>query len=203
MFCTTWYRSAVATKNARTDLLDRAVEHVSAHGLGDSSLRAIAAQLGTSHRMLIYHFGSAERFWDAVMARTRKRDRRALSEAAASGEVPLLEATWASLSSARNLPFARLMFETYGRALRDRKRFQPFLSQVVDGWIESVSDALEQQFRVGPQRARVEARLRLAVLRGLLLDLLTTGDREGTTEALESFAKRMRLQRRRTQSRSR
>jgi hypothetical protein len=153
--------------------------------------------------MLIYHFGSAEKFWDAVMARTRKRDRSALTQAARTGRVPWLEDTWASLSSPHNLPFERLMFETYGHALRDRKRFRGFLSQVVDGWLDTVSHALGEQFELTPEQARVQARLRLAVMRGLLLDLLTTGDREGTTQALTLFAQRMRLAPRRKQSRSR
>jgi hypothetical protein len=35
--------------------------------------------------------------------------------------------------------------------------------------------------------ARVRARLGLAVTRGLLLDLLATGDRDGVDEAMEMF----------------
>ena len=38
--------------------------------------------------------------------------------------------------------------------------------------------------------ARVHARLGLAVVRGLLLDLLATGDRAGVDAALEVFARR-------------
>lgn len=44
----------------RERLLAAAVEHVAAHGVGDLSLRRLAAALGTSHRMLVYHFGSRE-----------------------------------------------------------------------------------------------------------------------------------------------
>ena len=40
--------------------------------------------------------------------------------------------------------------------------------------------------------ARVHARLGLAVIRGLLLDLLATGDRAGTDAALDVFARRYR-----------
>ena len=38
--------------------------------------------------------------------------------------------------------------------------------------------------------ARAEARLGVAVVRGLLLDLLATGDRAGTTEAYDRFLAR-------------
>ncbi len=43
---------------------------------------------------------------------------------------------------------------------------------------------------IPPAVARVHARLGLAVTRGLLLDLLATGDRAGTDAALEVFARR-------------
>jgi len=55
-------------------------------------------------------------------------------------------------------------------------------------WAELSS---ERQLRLSPARARLHARLSLAVMRGLLLDLLTTGDREGTTAALRHFARNM------------
>ncbi|MDH5674305.1 MAG: TetR family transcriptional regulator [Myxococcales bacterium] len=180
----------------RDDLIERAMALVQKQGLGDTSLRSIATQLGTSHRMLIYHFGSTAEFWDAVTTRVHERDRRALAETAGHGVVPWIEDTWADLASPENLSFARLMFEVYGQALGDSERFDRFLSQVVDGWVDSLVDALHRQFRLTRREARGQARLWLAVLRGLLLDLLTTGDRAATTEALELFASSMRLARR-------
>jgi AcrR family transcriptional regulator len=179
--------------SSREDLVERAMALVQKHGLGDTSLRSIATQLGTSHRMLIYHFGSAAGFWDAVMARVHERDRKALAETAEHGVVPWIEETWSDLTSPENLAFARLMFEVYGQALRDRERFDGFLSHVIDGWVDSLTDALHRQFHLTRREARIQARLRLAVLRGLQLDLLTTGDRAATTEALELFASSMRL----------
>src|SRR5262245_14839756 len=110
-----------AGDRAREALLDRAIEQVSAHGLGETSLRAIAERLGTSHRMLIYHFGSAEGFWDEVVSRWCVRDQHAVLRAADLGQLPTIEEIWARLSSARYLPFARLIFEIYAPALRDPK----------------------------------------------------------------------------------
>lgn len=174
-------------------MLERAVAHVSKHGLADASLRSIAASLGTSHRMLCYHFGSAEDFWTAVLGGLRQRERDALRESAASGRVPKLEQTWAQLASPGNLPRMQLFFETYGKALADPSRFHGFLSEVVGVWLETVGDTLAAEHRLTPAQARMHARLRLAVLRGLVLDLLTTGDRAGTTAALRWFAKQARL----------
>jgi AcrR family transcriptional regulator len=46
--------------SSRDRLLAAALEHVATHGIGNLSLRGLAAALGTSHRMLSYHFGSRE-----------------------------------------------------------------------------------------------------------------------------------------------
>lgn len=190
------HRRAVArrkrpTENvaARDALLARAVEHVSKRGLADASLRSIAAALGTSHRMLIYHFGSAEAFWAEVIGGLRFRERDALRASVATGRMPQLSETWKSLSAPKRLPRMQLLFETYGRALADRKRYASFLSEVVAVWLDTVGDALSEQTRLTKSQARLQARLRLAVLRGLSLDLLTTGDRAGTTAALHWFEK--------------
>jgi AcrR family transcriptional regulator len=188
---------------ARDALLERAVEHVSRRGLADASLRSIAAALGTSHRMLIYHFGSAEAFWTAVIGGLRFRERDALRASVASGRMPALSETWLGLSAPKRLPRMQLLFETYGRALADRARYKAFLSEVVDVWLDTVADALHAQTRMTRAQARLQARLRLAVLRGLSLDLLTTGDRAGTTAALKWFETRVRLAPRRALKRKR
>ena len=51
-------RSPGSAASAR--LLDAAIDHSGRNGIGDTSLRGIAEAVGTSHRMLIYHFGSRE-----------------------------------------------------------------------------------------------------------------------------------------------
>jgi AcrR family transcriptional regulator len=182
------------SKNAARDaLLARAVDHASKHGLTDASLRSIAQALGTSHRMLIYHFGSAEAFWTEVIAGLRFRERDALVASVDSGRMTPLHETWAALSAPRGLPRMQLLFETYGRALADRKRYAGFLSEVVDVWLDTVGGAFSERHGLTKMEARMHARLRLALLRGLSLDLLTTGDRAGTTAALEWFEKNVPL----------
>ena len=48
------------SESPRDRLLSALVEYAAAHGLADASLRELAAAVGTSHRMLLYHFGSRE-----------------------------------------------------------------------------------------------------------------------------------------------
>ena len=57
----------------RDQLLDKVADHVLAHGLIGLSLRPVAAAVGTSDRMLIYHFTSRDTLVSAVVARTTER----------------------------------------------------------------------------------------------------------------------------------
>lgn len=59
--------------NRREDLLDQVTDHVLAAGLIGLTLRPVAAAIGTSDRMLIYHFGSRDRLVSEVVARTNER----------------------------------------------------------------------------------------------------------------------------------
>jgi AcrR family transcriptional regulator len=57
----------------RDDLLDQVTDHVLEHGLIGLSLRPVAAAVGTSDRMLIYHFTSRDALVSAVVARASER----------------------------------------------------------------------------------------------------------------------------------
>jgi AcrR family transcriptional regulator len=57
----------------RDDLLDRVTDHVLERGLIGLTLRPVAAAIGTSDRMLIYHFGSRDALVSAVVARSTER----------------------------------------------------------------------------------------------------------------------------------
>lgn len=201
--CTTWYRHGMTrasaanrapdADDARTALVARAVAHVLESGFGDGSLRAMAARLGTSHRMLIYHFGSAQGFWDAVLRELQRRDLEAMS--AASG-MESLEKTWERLTRAPSLSIFRVLFQLHGEALADPKGYADFLDQFVRGWLEAIEHGLRKHAGLKPAEARLQARLNLAIIRGLMLDLLTTGDLGATTAALRAFARQMRAARR-------
>lgn len=57
----------------RDELLDEVTDHVLEHGLIGLTLRPLAAAIGTSDRMLIYHFGSRDALVSAVVARSGER----------------------------------------------------------------------------------------------------------------------------------
>lgn len=181
-----------ATEQA-IQLLDAATDHVLAHGLGDLSLRGVAEALGTSHRMLIYYFGSGDGFWQALLHRIRHAEQaaRERAEPAASDPRAAMEAAWERYSAPAYLPIMQLMFEIYGRAIRDRERFSGFLEDVVGSWTTMLAARMQSELGLSAAEARLRARVELATVRGLLLDLVTTGDRKGTTAALKYFAAMM------------
>ena len=54
-------------RNRRRQLLDTLVEQFAVGGVGDRSLRDVAAAVGTSHRMLLHYFGSRESMLVAIV----------------------------------------------------------------------------------------------------------------------------------------
>lgn len=168
----------------RQNLLDAAVQHALAAGIGDLSLRELASAIGTSHRMLIYHFGSREGLLVAVTEEVERRER---ATALASGHGPEGPwRTWQRLSDPALWPQERLFFELYAMALRGRSGTEGLLEGIVEDWVAPVADGLVAS-GVDRRRARATARLGVAVVRGLLLDLLATGDRRGVDDAYRLF----------------
>ena len=111
--------SGMATSQARERLLAAAVVHALDTGIADLSLRQLAAAIGTSHRMLIYHFGSREGLLAAVTQAVENQQRTALLE---SGATTANDARqfWQRLSDPGLWPQERLFFELYANALRGR-----------------------------------------------------------------------------------
>ena len=168
------------------------IEHFSADGLSDQSLRRIAEAVGTSHRMLLYHFGSRDGLLvevvRAVEARTQDR-LVAIGDDAAGDADELVRRMWAYVADPAQADFERLFFALYGHALQGDESIAPLLKQNLETWLDA-NVALARDAGVPSDVARAHARLGLAVTRGLLLDLLATGDRAGTDAALEVFAHR-------------
>lgn len=184
-----------STSEQALQLLDAATAHVLENGLGDLSLRSVADALGTSHRMLIYYFGSADGFWQALLFRVRHAEQQAREQLHVEGLDPeaALLAAWDRYSASSYLPIMQLLFEIYGRAIRDRERFSGFLDDVIGSWTAVIAERLQQAMDISKEEARLFARVEVATIRGLLLDLITTGDRKGTTAALKYFANRMAI----------
>jgi AcrR family transcriptional regulator len=160
----------------RDQLLQAAVDYAVEHGLVDLTLRPLAQALGVRPNTLVHHFGSKEELLSAVLNGVRDRLRTMRAQIASGAEQDPREAVWAWTSSDQRLSFFRSFFEAYGLALRQPESFRPFLERVVSDWL--------------PRTDAAEATLELAVMRGLLLDLLTTGERERVQSAFELYLRR-------------
>ena len=182
---TTVYVSRMRTSQARERLLDAAVRHALDAGIADLSLRQLAAAIGTSRRMLLYHFGSREGLLVAVTQAVEEQQRAALLAPGTTTADHAWQA-WRRLSDPSLWPQERLFFELYAYALRGRPGTEGFLDGIVESWVAPVAAALVEA-GADERTARADARLAVAVVRGLLLDLLATGDRAGVTEAYERF----------------
>jgi AcrR family transcriptional regulator len=136
--------------------------------------------------MLIYHFGSREGLLAFVVGRVEAEQRAAL---AALGETlgdpaEVGRAFWRRVSDPALAPAERLFFEIYAQALYGRPWTDSFRQMVITAWEAPVADLLA---RAGfpPEQAAARARLGLAATRGLLLDLLMTGDRAAVDAAAD------------------
>jgi AcrR family transcriptional regulator len=183
--------NAAAERPGRARLLGAVIEHFATQGLGDQSLRQIASAVGSSHRMLLYHFGSKDGLLvavaQAVEARTRAQYEQ-MAEGVTGPSAVVIRQMWALVTDPAQGNFERLFFALYGRALQGDAGAQPFLAGANDHWIES-NVALAAAAGIDEATARAHTRLGVAVIRGLLLDLLATGDRAGADAALEIYAR--------------
>jgi AcrR family transcriptional regulator len=168
-------------RRSRADLLERILADVAAHGLSDRSLRDLARSVGSSHRMLLYHFGSRAGLVRAIVEAVEAGQRQLLVDAAADAgsSAELARRTWRRVSDPAALGFVRLFFELVGQADRDAN------PDLTGAWLDDL-EALAAA--AGQPADRQAGRLGIAVVRGLLIDLVTGADRDEVDAAFERYA---------------
>lgn len=164
---------------SRTDLLGRVITYLATAGVGDRSLRQIAAGAGTSHRMLIYHFKTRDALLVEVVREVEARQREVLASMREQAPREMAFDFWRRLADPALDPYERLFFELYGAALAGQSSVAPVLDGIVTSWLADAS--------LFGGLSAAYARMVLAFSRGALLDLLATGDREGVDAAVHAF----------------
>jgi AcrR family transcriptional regulator len=164
----------------RQQLLDALVAEFAAGGIGDRSLREVAAAVGTSHRMLLHHFGSRGDLLVAVVEGVERRQMGRLADLP-TDRAEAFAAMWADLHRPELRNLERLFFECYARAAQGEKPFDRMVPGAVSSWLAEVEAVGGGAF--DPAMAR----LGLAVTRGLLLDLVATNDDAGVDAAAAAF----------------
>ena len=159
--------------NRRDDLLDQVTDHVLEHGLIGLTLRPLAAAIGTSDRMLIYHFGSRDALVSEVVARCTER---AIAAVAAIPAAPTVRSAVNRLWAAYRVEPLHALLDVYCQAAATGLIGQePYLSDARAS-NERWAAALSGHFRRSGAPARRVGRIVTLVdsaLFGFHLDLTT------------------------------
>lgn len=171
----------------KRELLEATIAYLLRHGLADLSLRPLAAAAGTSARLLIYHFGSRERLLAGVLEAMQSRLRDSFSEVLAAAGEPPLKTFWKWATSRQHFASLKLLYELQILAARNPASYARYLQRNSREWIELVQTALPAE-----ERSAAMATLLVAVFDGLFLELMSTGDRRRTGDALDEFIRIVR-----------
>lgn len=175
-------------QDPRAALLAAAIEYVAAHGFGEASLRQIASGIGTSHRMLIYHFGSKRGLASAIIEAIQQGQLDSLQRLLGDETVTPAEAAsrfWALVTD-NAMTFGPLFFELAAAAMRGHDA-EAMAVLGVRMWLEPLA-TLWRRGGAGADEAMVLARMSLAMANGLLLDALLTGERGAAASTMDAFA---------------
>ncbi len=175
--------------NRKDELTQALIAYLLEHGLADLSLRPLAAGVDTSARLLVYHYGSKEGLLAEVLGAMQAHVHQAATGLfdgmRSQGESPkLLRRFWDWAIADANYPYLKLLYELQILAIQDPGTYAPYLQRDA-----AKSLSLTFSLMSAPMRSTSMATLCIAVFDGLFLDLMTTGDRDRTTAAMDQFIK--------------
>ncbi|GAB2687489.1 TetR/AcrR family transcriptional regulator [Nocardia thraciensis] len=176
---------ALRFQHRRPELLAAATEYVLDNGVRELSLRPVARALGVSHATLIRHFATKDALVTEVLERIRADFEQHLLGAelqAVESPAELLRATWRHLCRPREQRQFLVLFELVATAARTPDHVG---SRLVVDWLTVIERELARFDWPTETRSRT-ATFILAQVRGLQLDLITTGDRARVDEAFEA-----------------
>lgn len=179
---------AVGPSRRRDELVESAYGYVLTNGLTGISLRPLAEAIGSSTGVLRFLFGSKDGLTVALLARAREDELRLIDRLAASPADASLrtvgEEVWRWLRRPRHRALLALWMEAYAASLlASEGPFYGFAAATVTDWLTLFARWQPPAVR-RTAAGEAERRLLLTVLRGALLDLLSTGDDDRTTRAV-------------------
>ena len=115
----------------KDELRAGAIRYLLENGVADLSLRPLAAALGTSARLLLFHFKSKEGLLEDVLSEVQSRLRDSFVSIASSDPPerrhPPMKAFWLWATDKRNLPYLRLMYEVHFIAVQNPRVYARYL----------------------------------------------------------------------------
>lgn len=165
-------------------LLEATYHYVLEHGLCGLSLRPLATAIGTSPRVLLFLFNDKDGLVRAVLERARSDELMAIETVRHAGHGGLRaagEALWTWLAAPERRALLTLWLEAYARSLVEPDGpSAEFAAQTTDDWLRVLDAAARSEH---PAECAAPTLL-LSVVRGMLLDLLATGDLDRTDAAV-------------------
>ncbi|GAA3655941.1 hypothetical protein GCM10022237_15000 [Nocardioides ginsengisoli] len=155
----------------RRELAEAATDHVLEHGLIGLSLRPLAAALGTSDRMLLYHFSGKDDLVATLLHTSNERSialLRSLPPAASVRDAVLT--LWAASTDGQLERCQRLYVEAAALGLLGQEPYAGIVRESNRAWLAALVDLLVAG-GCAPAAAPRAANLLDAALMGLQLDL--------------------------------
>ena len=170
----------------KQELLEKCLAAAISAGVLDASINAIAKKIGTSGRMLIYHFGSKQELERQLIGllETRLREKlwsfQAVSLENVDGLPESLLGMWRHLTSPEMHGLLKLTMELNQRAMQGDAETQQFLEQESQIWIDSLLKLTGDE---------TVALCLFHLFQGAILDFLTTGNALRGQQTIEAFTK--------------
>jgi len=159
----------------RDQLLELATDYVLEHGLIGLSLRPLAAEIGTSDRMLLYHFADKDDLVAAVLTRCTDRSVAELRALPAAPDVRrAVAALWTAMTTDQLDRCQRVYVEAGALGLFGREPYVSAVREANQHWIAALTECLVAA-GASEGRARRAVVLLDAAFMGLQLDLPLDG----------------------------
>jgi AcrR family transcriptional regulator len=177
-------------RHRRGELLDAAAGYVLECGVASLSLRRVAKAVGVSHVTLQHHFGTKEQLVGEIVEHLLERTfvpREAYPGGTPDQSMDLAtrwRTVWAHLSSATGQRDLRLFVEVMGQSQYGGAGYAPAVKRSIGNRIDLLS---RNMIALGcpEDEASTYATLAQAMLRGLAVDLLATGEHKRVNAAFE------------------
>jgi AcrR family transcriptional regulator len=183
----------------RQELLERVSQDLAVNGLVDFSLRRAARAAGTTHKVLLYYFdGADDLLVQAILRLRQQRIGNALAAATNGGPTapatgggpatPLaarVRAMWPILMGEES--GLRVLDQAIGLAMYDSRRYGELGREASRQYLPPLLSICPAEWS---DRRKLEvAEMILAVLRGFLVEWLTSGDTTGVTAGFEALVR--------------
>jgi len=151
-------------------LAEQATDYVLEHGLIDLSLRPMAAALGTSDRMLLYHFKDKNDLVATVLNVSNERSVRGIRALPPSRDVrQAVIDLWGAVSTPEQARCGRLYVEAAALGVLGAEPFASVVGEANQVWLAALADHLIAS-GLRPSDAGRAARLVEAAFMGFQLD---------------------------------